>query len=142
MLSALSTVSNTSNNITSNTPVTSSLRIKESFGILFNSDDQNELSDRSIFRNINMKIPRTIKGVIQSSLKRQGSFKNKFSHKHDKTDVSKLNLSLVIVGVSANCDALSKHEALESGMDHFISKPFNYKDLLPIINDHFSNDKI
>ena len=40
---------------------------------------------------------------------------------------------LLIVGMSANSDNQSKQEALDSGMDYFISKPFSYKDLKPIL---------
>ena len=41
--------------------------------------------------------------------------------------------TLLIVGMSANSDNQSKQEALDSGMDYFISKPFSYKDLKPIL---------
>ena len=41
--------------------------------------------------------------------------------------------TLLIVGMSANSDQQSKQEALDSGMDYFISKPFSYKDLKPIL---------
>ena len=42
---------------------------------------------------------------------------------------------LLIIGMSANSDSLSKQEALDSGMDYFISKPFAYKDLKVILLD-------
>ena len=41
---------------------------------------------------------------------------------------------LLIVGMSANSDNQSKQEALDSGMDHFIAKPFSYQDLRPILS--------
>jgi CheY-like chemotaxis protein len=40
---------------------------------------------------------------------------------------------LLIVGMSANSDCQSKQEALDSGMDFFLTKPFSYQDLRPII---------
>ena len=36
---------------------------------------------------------------------------------------------LLIVGMSANTDDETRRQALESGMDYFIPKPFAYKDL-------------
>ena len=42
---------------------------------------------------------------------------------------------LLIVGMSANSDNQSKEEALDSGMDHFIAKPFSYHDLRPIFSN-------
>ena len=42
---------------------------------------------------------------------------------------------LPIVGMSANSDDQSKQQALDSGMDYFITKPFSYQDLLPILHD-------
>ena len=40
---------------------------------------------------------------------------------------------MLIVGMSANSDSQSKQEALDSGMDYFIEKPFSYNDLCPIL---------
>ena len=40
---------------------------------------------------------------------------------------------LLIVGMSANSDFQSKEEALNSGVDYFVTKPFAYKDLMPIL---------
>jgi CheY-like chemotaxis protein len=40
---------------------------------------------------------------------------------------------LLIVGVSASNDTQSKNEGLDSGMDHFLFKPFAYKDLIHIL---------
>ena len=40
---------------------------------------------------------------------------------------------LLIVGMSANSDDQSRQEALESGMDYFLSKPFSYKELRTIL---------
>ena len=42
---------------------------------------------------------------------------------------------LLIVGMSANSDDQSKQQALDSGMDYFIPKPFSYQDLRPILYD-------
>ena len=42
---------------------------------------------------------------------------------------------LLIVGMSANSDDQSKQEALDSGMNYFITKPFSYHDLRPILQD-------
>jgi CheY-like chemotaxis protein len=42
----------------------------------------------------------------------------------------------LIVGMSANSDSMSKQEALDSGMDFFVAKPFAYKDLHPIIQNY------
>mmetsp|Transcript_22336 Transcript_22336/g.21576 ORF Transcript_22336/g.21576 Transcript_22336/m.21576 type:complete len:843 (-) Transcript_22336:1181-3709(-) len=39
---------------------------------------------------------------------------------------------LLIVGVSASNDTQSKNDGLDSGMDHFLFKPFAYKDLIHI----------
>ena len=41
---------------------------------------------------------------------------------------------MLIVGMSANSDDVSKKIALDSGMDFFVSKPFSYQDLKPIIS--------
>ena len=40
---------------------------------------------------------------------------------------------LLIVGMSASSDDQSKQQALDSGMDFFIPKPFSYQDLRPIL---------
>ena len=40
---------------------------------------------------------------------------------------------MLIVGMSANSDSQSKEEAIESGMDYFLEKPFSHKDLCPIL---------
>ena len=40
---------------------------------------------------------------------------------------------LLIVGMSANSDTRSKQIALNAGMDYFVSKPFSYKDLKPML---------
>ena len=42
----------------------------------------------------------------------------------------------LIVGMSANSDALSKQEALDAGMDYFCPKPFNYEEFGAIIATH------
>ena len=34
---------------------------------------------------------------------------------------------LIIIGMSANSDTVAANEAISSGMDGFIGKPFNYK---------------
>ena len=43
---------------------------------------------------------------------------------------------MLIVGMSANSDSQSKDEAIESGMDYFLEKPFSHKDLCPILLSH------
>ena len=40
---------------------------------------------------------------------------------------------LLIIGMSANSDNQSREEALNSGMDFFIAKPFSYKDVKAIL---------
>ena len=35
--------------------------------------------------------------------------------------------------MSANSDPKSRQEALNSGMDYFVAKPFSYEDLKPIL---------
>jgi CheY-like chemotaxis protein len=47
---------------------------------------------------------------------------------------------LTIIGMSANSDSLTEQEALDCGMDHFISKPFAYKQLLSIFESLHKND--
>ena len=42
----------------------------------------------------------------------------------------------LIIGMSANSDTQSKQEALDAGMDNFVSKPFNYQDFETIIRTH------
>ena len=49
------------------------------------------------------------------------------------TESLKKRKKLLIVGMSANSDFQSKEEALNSGMDYFVTKPFAYKDLMPIL---------
>jgi CheY-like chemotaxis protein len=41
---------------------------------------------------------------------------------------------LPIIGMSANSDFATKNAALESGMDYFLGKPFNFTVLKPLIN--------
>ena len=43
---------------------------------------------------------------------------------------------LVIVGMSANSDNESKQEALDSGMNYFVPKPFSYNDLQLVFRDN------
>ena len=43
---------------------------------------------------------------------------------------------MLIIGMSANSDSISKQEALNSGMDYFVTKPFSYKDLASILMHH------
>jgi CheY-like chemotaxis protein len=48
---------------------------------------------------------------------------------------------LVIIGMSANSDNRTKQSALDAGMNYFMSKPFNLKELRPIIRQfHLSLD--
>ena len=42
----------------------------------------------------------------------------------------------LIVGMSANCDAQTKQDALDAGMDSFCPKPFKYEDFKTIIATH------
>ena len=42
----------------------------------------------------------------------------------------------LIVGMSANCDAQTKQDALAAGMDSFCPKPFKYEDFEAIILAH------
>ena len=42
----------------------------------------------------------------------------------------------LIIGMSANSDTQSKQEAMDAGMDNFVSKPFNYQDFETIILTH------
>ena len=42
----------------------------------------------------------------------------------------------LIVGMSANCDEQTKQVTVQAGMDHFMSKPFNYVDLEAILESH------
>lgn len=46
---------------------------------------------------------------------------------------------LLIIGVSANSDSVSKQEALDAGMDHFLSKPMKMSVLRDCLAD-FSID--
>ena len=43
----------------------------------------------------------------------------------------------LIVGMSANSDAQSKQNALDSGMDAFCPKPFNFKELEAVLVTKF-----
>ena len=42
----------------------------------------------------------------------------------------------LIVGISANCDAQTKQDSLEAGMDSFCPKPFKYEDFEAVIATH------
>ena len=42
----------------------------------------------------------------------------------------------LIIGMSANSDTQSKQEAMDAGMDNFVSKPFNYQDFETIVLTH------
>jgi CheY-like chemotaxis protein len=42
----------------------------------------------------------------------------------------------LIVGMSANSDAQSRQEALDVGMDYFLSKPFKYAELKAVLSSH------
>ena len=56
------------------------------------------------------------------------------SFENDEIDNNKMKYKkMLIVGMSANSDNKSKQEALESGMDFFVTKPFSYKDLMTIL---------
>ena len=58
----------------------------------------------------------------------------------DEQDPSKTRKKrMLIVGMSANSDFQSKQEALNSGMDYFVTKPFAYKDLQPILQNEMEN---
>ena len=52
-----------------------------------------------------------------------------------KSGIGKRRKRLLIVGMSANSDFQCKQEALNSGMDYFVTKPFAYKDLQPILSN-------
>jgi signal transduction histidine kinase/CheY-like chemotaxis protein len=43
---------------------------------------------------------------------------------------------LMFVGMSANADDQSKQDALDAGMDYFITKPFAYKDLAKLLSKY------
>ena len=51
----------------------------------------------------------------------------------------KKKVRLLIVGMSANSDQEIAAEALISGMDYFITKPFSYKELSSVIRNHGSD---
>jgi CheY-like chemotaxis protein len=44
--------------------------------------------------------------------------------------------------MSANADDQSKQDALDAGMDYFITKPFAYKDLAKLLSKYRENKKI
>jgi len=44
-----------------------------------------------------------------------------------------LSKKLIMIGMSANTDAMSREAALNAGADFFISKPFQYRDLEPLL---------
>ena len=46
---------------------------------------------------------------------------------------------LMYIGMSANADDRSKQDALDAGMDYFITKPFAYKDLAKLLLRHRDN---
>lgn len=48
----------------------------------------------------------------------------------------KKKMRLLIVGMSANSDQEIAAEALTSGMDYFLTKPFSYKELSSVIRNH------
>ena len=48
------------------------------------------------------------------------------------------NGRFLIVGMSANSDSECKQEALASGMDKFICKPFGYEDFWNIVQSYLS----
>ena len=52
------------------------------------------------------------------------------------TNYLKKKVRLLIVGMSANSDQEIAAEALISGMDYFITKPFSYKELSSVIRNH------
>jgi DNA-binding response OmpR family regulator len=49
---------------------------------------------------------------------------------------------LNIIGMSANSDNATKQCALDIGMNFFIGKPFNMKELQPLINQVRPSEKI
>ena len=69
------------------------------------------------------------------SLREQYLDETKDRGKDEHMSMSRKKRRLLIIGMSANSDSLSKQEALDSGMDYFISKPFAYKDLKVILLD-------
>ena len=54
-------------------------------------------------------------------------------HQRDDSCCQTVRARMLIVGMSANSDSQSKEEAIESGMDYFLEKPFSHKDLCPIL---------
>ena len=46
----------------------------------------------------------------------------------------------LIVGMSANCDAQTKQDALDAGMDTFCPKPFKYEDLEALLVRKYSKE--
>lgn len=68
---------------------------------------------------------------------------NSYNRNDDIVSNNKKNFRnrLIIIGMSANSDSLTEQEALDCGMDYFLSKPFAYNDLLPIIQRIQKNRK-
>ena len=84
------------------------------------------------------EMEREMKSITSS---REGSCDTSRKYENSCTDgndgdgekLSKMKRSKkIIIGMSANSDSLTKQGALDCGMDYFVSKPFAYKDLLPI----------
>lgn len=61
------------------------------------------------------------------------------SEQHNRTNIDGTETvkrkRLLIVGMSATTDIQCMQEGLNAGMDHFVSKPFSYEDIQPILLD-------
>ena len=44
----------------------------------------------------------------------------------------------LVIGMSANSDTQSRQDALDVGMDDFVTKPFTYNDLKPLLYKHLT----
>ena len=55
---------------------------------------------------------------------------------------SNKNGRLLIIGMSANSDNVSKELALAAGMDKFITKPFKYEDFVKMVRPFLENERV
>ena len=66
----------------------------------------------------------------------QDRFEKNLSRLGTKDAIKRKEGRLMFVGMSANADDQSKQDALDAGMDYFITKPFAYKDLAKLLSKY------
>ena len=98
-----------------------------------NNNNNNDMSNNSILINDNDSSNIDSNDNTKNTISKNTSSKNNSNNTSSKNNNNNRNKRLLIIGMSANSDDQSKEDALNSGMDYFLAKPFSYQDLRPIL---------